>query len=340
MELILKKLRWGFGALLLLAACADPANKEAKRRIFSPEDAPKVVASAAEKLDPSKLDTDPQLARRVLRMAGAETTERLGPHRFSANIRLQWAGAGKTEELVENRNLLAGSGGVSGDFHATVENSRDQGLEVIRAQNVVYARSRYGRYRQRLRDRGMAEREREEIYGAVRDFDSLFAGRLKLTAQGNGTVQGRPAYRYAASLDPTTAAKASAEDPLPPLLTPKGGRDPATEFRRTFFEKRQPQSIQGELWVDAQSAAILSARLEGKLSAPSPTHAKEVSVHLTLNATMTAIGKDPKVKVPDDFLPDADKPQGIAAALDRFGIPHGPGAKDAGAEPAENDDEP
>jgi hypothetical protein len=341
LELILTRIwRWFAALLLLAAACADPANKEAKQRIFSPEDPPKVISSAAEKLDPSKLDSDSQLVRRVLRMGGAEVTERLGPHKFSANIRLEWAGAGKIEELVEKRNLLAGPGGVAGDFHATVENSRDQGLEVIRAEKVVYARNRYGRFRQRLRDRGMAEREREEIYGAIRDFDALFAGRLKLTAQGNGTFQGRPAYRYAAALDPAAPPTPAADNDLPPLLTPKGGRDPASEHRLMFFEKRRPQSIQGELWVDAQSAAMLSAKLEGKLSAPSPSDPKEVSVRLTLSTTVTGIGKDPKVKAPNDFLPDADKPHGIAAALDRFGIPHGPGAKDAGTEPTESDEEP
>jgi hypothetical protein len=127
---------------------------------------------------------------------------------------------------------------------------------------------------------------------------------------------------------------------VPALIVPKGGRDAATEHRLRFFEKRHPQSIQGELWVDAQSAVVLAARVEGKLSAPSPSDAKEIQVRLTLNTSITGVGKDPGIKAPADFLPDADKPQGIAAALDRFGIPHGAAAKDAGAEPAENEDEP
>ena len=50
--------------------------------------------------------------------------------------------------------LLAGRGGMSGDFHGTIENSHDQGLEVIRADGKVYARRRYGKFRERSRDRG------------------------------------------------------------------------------------------------------------------------------------------------------------------------------------------
>jgi hypothetical protein len=190
-------------ALLAIAnSCSDPVDKAAKKRIFSPEDPPQVVASSAEKLDPGALGDQAQLARRVLRMGAAEAIERLGPHRFTATVSLAWTGGDQTEELKEKRALTAGAGGVAGDFHASLENSRDQGLEVIRVHNAVYARSRYGKFRQRLRDRGMAEKERDEVYGALRDFDAVFNGRLKLVSAGQVSIRGRTAIRYAASLAP------------------------------------------------------------------------------------------------------------------------------------------
>ncbi|MGZ3446991.1 MAG: hypothetical protein ACXU88_14995, partial [Myxococcaceae bacterium] len=148
--------------LVLLAACTDPVDRAAKERIFSPEDPPPVVSSAKETLDAQKLASDPKLAHRVVDMDAAEVTERIGPHRFSAEVTLEWS-AGKDKEkvkLTETRLLESAAGGVAGDFHARIDNSRDQGLELVRARGQVFARSKYGKYRLRLRDRGIAERTR------------------------------------------------------------------------------------------------------------------------------------------------------------------------------------
>ena len=166
--------------LVLLAACSNPVDRAAKERIFSPEDPPPVVASAKEALDPQKLASDPKLARRVLDMGPAEVTERLGPHRFSAEVSFTWTAGKDNVKLSENRLLESATGGVAGDFHARLDNSRDQGLEVVRSRGQVFARSKYGKYRLRLRDRGMAERTRDETAGALRELDGLFQGRLEL----------------------------------------------------------------------------------------------------------------------------------------------------------------
>ncbi len=326
--------------VLALIGCADPVDKAAKKRIFSPEDPPKVVASAAEKLDGANLGQDEKLARRVLRMGAVEATERIGSHRFTATVSFEWTGAGRTEELKERRVLAAGSGGVAGDFHASLDNSRDQGLEVVRVRNAVYARSRYGKFRQRLRDRGMAENEREDVYGALRDFDSVFDGRLKLVSSGSASAHGRPAIKYLVSLAPSPKGARTAASTLPPLLSPKGGVDESTSRRMAFFQKRDPKSVRGEVVVDSQTAVVLDSHLEGKLAVPSPD-GKEVTLRLTVETSLSDIGKDPGIKAPGEFLPDADKPAGIAAALDRFGIPHGAGqGKDAGAEPEPGEEEP
>src|SRR5262249_29402 len=124
------------------------------------------------------------MARRVLEMGAAETTERIGPYQFKATTHFKWSAGSKTVELSETRSLIAGPGGVAGDFHGQIDNSEDQGLEVIRVGGNVYARNRYGKFRQRQRDRGMAEREREEIFAALHSYDALFFGRLALTPLG------------------------------------------------------------------------------------------------------------------------------------------------------------
>lgn len=327
--------------VLAASACTDPVDKAAKARIFSPEDPPKVVASAAEKLPPQDVADDPRVARRVLGMDAAEVTERLGPHTYKATLSFEWTSESTPlpVKLTETRTLRAGPGGVSGDFHGVMENSRDQGLEVIRVDGKVYARNRYGTFRQRLRDRGMAERTRAELTGAIRDVDFLFRGRMRLEPQGTVTYEGRTAWRYAVKLGPEVPAQDTGRV-LPALLEPKNGRDETTRRRLAFFEHRLPRSLSGEVLVDAQTSVVLKARVDGRLGVPKEKTPESAELRLTLESALTDIGKDPRLTPPENFLPDADKPQGIADALDRFGIPRGKAAEGADkAEAQEPEDE-
>ncbi len=310
-------------------ACTDPVDKAAKKRIFSPEDPPQAVAAASQKLPPEDVADNPEIARRVLGMGAAEATERIGAHEFTATLSYEWTTTGSKNVLLkETRTLKAGSGGVGGDFQAVVENSRDQGLEILRVQNQVFARSRYGKFRQRLRDRGIAERVREEMYGAIKDFDQLFRGRLKLTANGTVTVESRTAWRYTVSLGDPLPEKATA---LPPALTAKLGPDETTQRRTAFYELRSPRALQGEVLVDALTSVVLKTRLDGRLGVKREGRAggpdgggalepSEAELRLVLDSQLKDIGKEPPLKVPTDFLPDQDKPEGIARALEKFGI--------------------
>ena len=339
--------KFALAATLALAtvACQDPVDKAAKARIFSPEDPPKVVASAAEKLPPEDVADNPRVARRILSMDAAEVTERLGPHAFKATVSYEWSGGQGTYpvKLTETRTFRAGPGGVNGDFHGVLENSRDQGLEVMRVGGKVYARNRYGTFRQRLRDRGMGERTRAELTGAIRDMDALFRGRLQLSPQGTVTHEGRTAWRYNVSLAPegdtgTTPAV------LPAVFEPKGGRDDTTRRRLAFFENRTPKSLPGEVLVDPETSVVLKTRLDGRIVVPANDAGGAAELRMVLESALSEIGQDPRLQPPENFLPDADKPQGIADALDRFGIPRnkpegatGPGAAQPADEPADEE---
>lgn len=303
--------------LAICSACSDPVDKAAKARIFSPEDPPQAVAAASQKLPPEDVADKPEIARRVLGMSAAEATERIGAHKFVAKITFEWSGPGKNTRLVEDRSLLAGPGGVSGDFHAIQNNSSDQGFEVLRVKGSVFARSRYGKFRERKRDRGMAERVRNETYGAIRDFDALFRGRLKLTAAGTETIAGRTAWKYSVSLGPPLK-----DEPrqLPPLPQAKNGPDETTRRRLNFYEAREPRVLQGAVWVDAETSVVLQTNLDGRLGVASDA-GPPADLWLLLKTSLTDIGVDPKLKAPEEFLPDQDKPLGIAAAMERFGIP-------------------
>lgn len=325
-------------ALLGLAACTDPADRAAKQRIFSPEDPPAVVASAKEKLDPNELGNDPRLGHRVLTMGADEVAERLGPHKFTADVSFEWSSGNQRVKLTETRLLEAAAGGVGGDFHARIDNSRDQGLEVVRAHGQVFARNKYGKFRLRQRDRGIAERTRNDTAGALREVDSLFDGRLELVARGPTTVEGRPAYRYEVRLaEASPKAAASAVPVVPPASRAK--MDEGTRRRQTFVEKRQPKALTGELVVDAASAVVLQAHVIGRLEVPGQAGSGAAELRLVLDERIRDVGRPPAIKPPEGFLPDADKPEGLADALDRFGIPRS-GRADAGVDTELDDDPP
>lgn len=317
---------------VLGSACQDPVDGAAKARIFSPEDPPLVISAAAEALPAEQIDSDPRIANRVLRMDAAEVVERIGPHIATTKVAFEWTGADAPVRLEETRTIVAGRGGVGGDFTVVMENSRDQGFEVMRKDDKVYARNRYGKFRQRLRDRGMAERVRSEVQGVMRDMDELFHSRLALTPQGSTTVDGRSAFKFAVSLA-AEAPKLASGVKLPERLEPKGGRDAQTQRRMRFQEERVPVSLQGELVVDAETSVVLQAKLDGKVRVPKGEEQGASDLKVQVRTGLTEIGKAQTFKVPEDFLPDADKPAGIADVLDRFGIPRGEAAPEEGSAP-------
>jgi hypothetical protein len=329
-----------FTLALAAVACTDPVDKAAKARIFSPEEPPRVVASAGETLAADHLAEDAALERRVIEMAEDEITERIGAHALSAKVAFEWTAPNQQPvQLSEQRTLEAAQGGVDGDFHATVENSRDQGVEVIRHNGVVYARSRYMTFRERRRDRGMAERERDRIGGALHEVAGIFDNRVKLTQAGQTSFEGRPAIRYVVSL--ADKPMFTSEDPtaeLPPQQDAKG-LDPATAHRRQFTGHRQPVSLKGDLWVDAKTAVVLKAVVDGRLRVPAAKDAPAADLHLTLDESLSKVGQAITVAAPQDFLPDQDKPEGIADALDRFGVQREGKRQDADADEKEPADD-
>jgi len=323
--------------LALLAACSDPVDRAAKERIFSPEDPPAVVSSAKESLDPQKLASDPKLAHRVVDMGSAEVTERIGPHRFSAEVAFTWTAGKDTVKLSETRLLESAAGGVSGDFHARIENSRDQGLEVVRAKGQVFARSKFGKYRLRLRDRGMAERTREETAGALRELDGLFQGRLELALEGPTSIEGRSAVRYTVKLAEAGAGKPARGETPPAVAYARGGLDEDSARRQRFIDQRQPKKLTGELVVDATTAVVLRAHLDGIVAVPGDRGIAPAQLHVVLDERLKDVGKAVAIQAPEGHLPDADKPEGIADALDRFGIQR-KGAPDGGVDTEADED--
>lgn len=324
---------------LLAVACQDPVDRAAKERIFSAEDPPLVITAAAEALDPQRLAEDPKLAQRVLEMDGAEVVERLGPHVATSNLTFEWTGTETPIRLEETRKIVAARGGVAGDFQVVLDNSRDQGLEVLRKNNEVYARNRYGKFRHRARDRGMADRVRSDVHGVMRDMHQLFDARVALSAKGTESLEGRSVQRYDLSL---AAQKPALEGgvPLPEPLEARGGLSEGSQLRRRFHEERLPASLSGSIWVDTETAVILQARVDGRIRVPGQGEQQPSDLTVALRSSISDIGKDPTIEVPEGYLPDADKPEGIAEVITRYGFSVGAAAEAAEGASVEESDTP
>ena len=201
-----------------------------------------------------------------------------------------------------------------------LENNRDQGLEVMRVGGKVFARNRYGTFRQRLRDRGMAERTRAELTGAMRDMDALFQGRIQLEPQGTVTYEGRTAWRYQVKLGPEGGA-APRPRACPPCWSPRtaGTRRRAAAWPSS--STASPRAWRARCWWTPPPPSSSRPGWTAASSVPADKTPEAAELRMSLESALTGIGQDPRLQPPEKFLPDADKPEGIADALDRFGIP-------------------
>lgn len=309
-----------FAVVLVCAAlgCADPEDLAAKARIFSPEDPPQAVAAASEPL----ADAKPADAARILTMSGAEATERLGAHRFHAEVNWEWSDGTTRVSLEETRDIVAGAGGVSGDFQVKSANAHDWGLEFIRVKGRVFARNTWGgqgagRFRERLRDRGMAERVREDAYGVLREVFEVFEARPKFSQTPIVLMEGgRRALKYAVALG---GARAAPETNLPPLIVAKGGVDVSSQLRKEFWQRKSPLSLDGEVVVDAATGVVLKSNVVGRLKVPTRAGAV-ASLTIRVDTKFADVGKVQVVSLPSNYLQDEDKPNAVARALTRFGF--------------------
>jgi hypothetical protein len=324
-----------------LAACSTRDNREAKRRVFSPEPQPTVAQKlASEKIDAAALGKDPDHVRRVVRMDAGEATERLGPFRYQATVAFDWTMGNETERLTEEHLLVSGK---HGDFHARIINDQEQGMELIRFADTVYGRSRAREllkgaagYRVRRLDRGHADETRDEAFGALRTFYDMINGRLGLGSPTETENLSRPAKRYSVSL--SDKALPEPEPDLPPIQYPKEGATEGTRRRLQFTDHRQPRSVSGEIWFDADTGVPVKSDLTAEITAPGE---KGQEAHLVLNVktAIVALGDSVTVTPPKNPLPDETRPSGVAAALARFGLSGGPDGGMKMPEPPEAEEE-
>ena len=301
------------------ASCSTRDNREAKKRVFSPE--PQLTPSqklAADKLDIAHLGSDPALEHRVLRMDAGEAFERLGPFKYQATVSFEWTMGTDTVKLSEDHLLLCGP---HGDFHAKITNDQEQGMELIRFADTVYGRSRALKgapeYRVRRLDRGHADEQRDEAFSALRTFYDTVNSRVGLNAASDSTQISRPAKQFGVFLSDKAPQK---EDlGLPPVVPPKEGRPEATRRRFQFVDRREPRVVTGTVWIDEATGVPVKSELHAEIVAPGEK-GQEAHLALEVKTAIVALGDTVSVTPPKKSLPDEIRPSGVAAALERFGL--------------------
>lgn len=300
-----------FLLLVAASACSSAEDRAAKKRIFSPEDPPKVLQAAQEVLQPEALGERPAMAARILSISAREAAFRIGPHRQEVEAGFRWEREGRTVSLKEKRVVEVEPGG---DFHVLVENDALQGMEWIRIEGTSYARSRFDDFRERRRDRGSSEHVLEEAYRTLPSFLHLLQGAVKFTRAGTEEIEGREAFRYQVALG---EVRKSEDSTLPPIAYPEGGPDEDTALRLRALEKGEPKAVSGSLWVDRGSGVPLRAELEATVQVPDEDASAELSFSIRL--TTSKIGGPLGIQVPD-HLEDAPRPPGPVATLEAYGF--------------------
>ena len=103
------------------------------------------------------------------------------------------------------------------------------------------------------------------------------------------------------------------------------------------MDQRQPKKLSGEVVVDAATAVVLRAHLDGTLAVPGGKGVAPAQLQVVLDERIRTWASPSPSRFREGHLPDADKPEGIADALDRFGIQRKAGA-DAGVDTEADED--
>jgi hypothetical protein len=310
-------------ALAALAACSrgDPA---AKHRLFARDQA----AGEAAAFDPAKPET-------ALQLDADEVARRLGAFEWSGAV--EWTvardgdggGGVHVTEQHKLRQAATGEFEVRADVNPGLGANAVAGKQVVWVNGMTYARALPAPFRERPTDRGRdARRYREDSFGLVRSVAAMIPA-LRMEQDGTRELLGRQALHYKLTLGNAT--------PRPPVAAPAGfqAKDADTAARQGFLRDAVCSAAEGELLVDAQTGAPLSARLSATFLAPAPAKGAAPEAKVVVSSQLTALGGEVKaIAAPEKALPDERKPAGPSAALEAAGLKKR-GEEQKAAEPAD-----
>jgi hypothetical protein len=278
-------------------ACKRSGDEAAKARIFSPEPPANVSPESKEPLDARALETDDNVAARVLHMPQWELSQRLGPHKAQQRVQFAWfhgpglPDGGAEVSLAEETTLTQ----ATDDFSLRLVNDHNQGFELVWAGGQVFVRGLYGAFRERRTDRTDPEGVRDQAMGGLAAFDRLARG-LKLRFAGEVTSEGRKVARYTVT---GFGARKVKDDKagLPKIAYPDGHPDQDTARRLELWEKEEPDTVSGTVLVDVATSAPLGCDLTGHFRVPGKSGpSAELDLHTVI--TTSAVGRNVSVAAP------------------------------------------
>jgi len=283
------------------------------------DDAPRQQLPGAPR-GPSPFDWE--LPAAALRMAPDEAAARLGSFDWTGSANWSVSRADRKIEVSERhavRQLASGEFAAEGTVDTGRGPGSESGKRVIWAKGKSYARSLFpasGAWRERPDDHGRgARRFRDESFLLAGELAVLLGPALTTSPAGPGSALGRPARRFALSLERGRFTPGKSRLSAEP---PPGGLDADTRLRLALLDGREPIDASGELLLDAATGVPLSVRLSALFGVKGDADAR---VRVEVEGKVIALGGEVAAVLPPvRVLPDERKPKGVARALEQAGL--------------------
>ena len=306
----------------LLIACGPSGEGRPDEQL-----GPLVVApeKKEEPIDVDKAASDVGELKRALAQPHSRVSELLGSHRVTGKSSIQVReGDNVVEDLSDDVSIVIDG---DGNFHATLDNSKEYGRHVFFVAGSLYLRPRFGQYHRRApADDQEPDRTRSEIYGAVGAYFDLISSGAESSDRGAHQIAGRPARRIAVSL------AAEPKTPAPGSLAQQNWRGDIIV-----------QAVEGELSLDAETGMPLEVAVSGavRFIREGRTFDMTVSAQHTVSEIGAVAAVEPPppeevVEIPprgSEFDERAELLRGIAPPPSKAPTPQDPGGK-RGSSPA------
>lgn len=225
-----------------VAACGGGSGDREPPGLVTP------IATAPAPIDVARAGKDGRELARALAQPWRVAVGKLGDHRLTITSTVTVKDGDATlEQLGETVTIESAA---AGPYHATADNTADDGREVIWEGGRLYLRPRYARWHGRgpeTDDEPAAIRD--QLAAVLGDYVDLLARGLEVSAKGAETVAGRAGHKLELKLTPS---------PRPATR--------ATLSQRAWRDSVQVLGVGGELVLDDELGVALRAAVVGEVT--------------------------------------------------------------------------
>lgn len=246
-----------------LAACSGGSGDREPPGLVTP------IVTAPAPIDVGRAAKDGRELARALAQPWRVAAAKLGDHRLTITSTVTVKdGEATIEQLGEQVTIETAA---AGPYHATADNTADDGREVIWVDGRLYLRPRYARWHGRgpeTADEPAAIRD--QLAAVLGDYVDLLAAGLEVSDKGPETVAGRAGHRLEVKLSPSPRPAARE------ALSQRAWRDTIALV-----------GIGGEVVLDDELGVALRAAVAGELTFE--RDGKRLTMALTVKQQVEAI---------------------------------------------------